>query len=146
MNRIKTLFIAVFIIVAGAFSGSVQAQCNSFTKKKCLPSLSPYVHNGQLNSANLGAGETAELDLTFYSGQEYRILLCGQEVLGDVFFRLKDKSSKIVYDSKEQKSNSFDFNVKTTQQLTMEVIVPEQKSPNNIAISGCISVLVGFKK
>jgi hypothetical protein len=146
MSLSKKIKIVLFLLVMACVSSESFAQCNAFTKKRCMPSLTPYVHNGQLNSANMGAGETAELELTFYSGQEYRVLLCGQEILGDISFKLKDKNSKVVYDSKEAKSNQFDFNVKSTQQLTMEVVVPENKTPNNLATSGCISVLVGFKK
>jgi hypothetical protein len=144
--KLTKKILAAFSFFILVISASSFAQCNAFTKKKCMPGLSPYVHNGQLNSAALNAGETAELELTFYSGQEYRVLICAQEILGDVYYKLKDKNNKVVYDSKEQRSNTFDFNVKSTQQLMLEVIVPASNAPNKLNINGCVSVLIGFKK
>lgn len=141
----KTLLLS-FALVSAAISSPALAQCNSFAKKKCIPELAPYIHNGQLNSAMLMAGETAELQLTFYSGQEYRIMVCGQENLGDINFKLKDASNNVIFNSADQKSKKkfWDFNLKSTQQFNVEVSAPESNSPNE-SNSGCISVIVGFK-
>ncbi len=110
-----------------------------------MPALKPYIHNGQLNSTTLAAGETAELLMTFYAGQDYRISVCGQEELGNLEFNLLDNSRKRIFSSKEHKgAKLWDFNVKNTQQITVEVIAPPTKEPHSK--SGCVSVLVGFKK
>jgi hypothetical protein len=142
----KQIFISLFIIATvGLHTPYSYSQCNGFTKKKCLPTLKPFIHNGQLNSTVLVAGETAELLMTFYSGQEYRILVCGQEELGGTEFRLLDNARKVIFASKEHKNaKMWDFNVKSTQQITVEVIAPPSSGPHNN--SGCVSVLVGFKK
>lgn len=141
-NILKVAFLALFAIV---FSNSANAQCNGFTKKKCMPTLAPYIHNGQLNSTTLMAGETAELLMTFYSGQDYRISVCGQEQLGKIQFNLLDVNKKLLFSSKDHSlATTWDFNVKSTQQIIVEVIVPEVKAA--IAPSGCVAVLVGFKQ
>jgi hypothetical protein len=123
-------------------------QCKSFVKKQCLPMVAPYTHNGQLNTAMMAAGQTAELQMTFYSGQEYRILICGQEALGKLWFRLVDANKNEVFNSKNQKNspNVWDFKMKSTQQISIEIHAPESDSPNELVPSGCVSLLVGFKR
>lgn len=136
-----------FIVFALLASLNSFGQCGQFAKKKCLPSLAPFIHNGQLNNVALSPGESAEIELTFYSGQNYKISLCAQEVLGDVYFKVKTKEGKEVFDSRNYKSkSSWEFNVEATQNLVVEVITPESKSPNALMQSGCVAVLVGFRK
>lgn len=140
----KKLILLLFLSVLA--SQVTIAQCNQFTKKKCIPQLTPFVHNGQLNSASLGAGETAELELTFYGGQEYRILVCAQDIFKGVHFILKDKSGKELFNSKDKSEQYWDFKVSSTQQLTLEVVTEASENQSGMVESGCVSVLVGFKK
>lgn len=122
------------------------AQCNTFVKKKCMMKIQPFTHNGQMNTSTLTAGQNTELNMTFYSGQSYRILVCSQETLEDVSFKVMDMSHKIVFDSKQNDSPDFwDFKVKNTQQLIVHVDVP-QAGTSSTPQSGCVSVMVGFKK
>jgi hypothetical protein len=141
----RTLIIALLVAIILPFAAS--AQCKGFVKKTCLPKVPPYTHNGQLNNAVMSAGEKAELQMTFYSGQEYRIVVCAQEVLGKVSFKVYDSSHKEIYSSDDGKDEpKWDFKVVATQQLTLEIEAPALDSPNSLVPSGCVSVLVGFKK
>lgn len=124
----------------------VSAQCRSFTKKKCRPQLTPYVHNGQMNSAVLFPGDKADIMLTFYSGQKYRLLVCAQEQLGDVTYRVMDVDRNEVYNSKDKDQSEFDFKVASTQQLIVEVNVPESETTHDMDYQGCVSILVGFSE
>ena len=134
-----------FFILSFQFS-VVQAQCNSFVKKKCIPQLKPYTINGQMNTSNLSAGQGAELVITLYEGQNYRILVCAEEVLGEVSFKLLDNEHTTLVDTKETAHPSYwDFNVKSTQLFIVEVDVPVANPPNKLIPNGCVSVLVGFK-
>ncbi|MBK9479312.1 MAG: hypothetical protein IPP56_05685 [Bacteroidetes bacterium] len=136
------------LMMAVIFSvNTASAQCKNFTMKKCMPGLAPFLHNGQLNSTTLSPGESAEMQMTFYSGQEYRLLICGQEVLGNIAFKVTDLDKKSLFDSREhENASSWDFKMASTQQIVIEVIVPNQKSANDIAQSACVSMLVGYKK
>ena len=118
--------------------------CRSFTKKTCRPALENYIHNGQMNSAVLFPGDKADMMLTFYSGQKYRLLVCSQDQLGDVTFRVLDIDRNEIYNSKTKGSNKFDFKVASTQQLIVEVTVPESKATHDMDFQGCISIMVGF--
>ena len=74
----KTILIGALALVTSVNSFS---QCKGFVKKQ-IPKLAPFIHNGQINSSVLLSGDHAELTLTFYSGQNYRILVSNQETLG----------------------------------------------------------------
>jgi len=127
--------------------GSATSQCTTFVKKKCMPKIQPFTHNGQVNTSTLSAGQTSEYNFTFYAGQAYRILVGSEPVLGEVSFKVLDQSHKVVFDSKENDSPDFwDFKMKNTQQLIVQVIIPPSASSSSTPPSGCVSVLVGFKK
>lgn len=139
--------LALTALLFFGLSNEADAQCKSYAKRQCRPALAPYVHNGQVNNAVLVPGDKAELLLTFFAGQEYRLMVCGMPVLGAVSFRILDSDRNMIYESKKNPSqNYFDFKVASTQQLIVEINVPEAKSPNGIVPEGCVSVLIGFKK
>ncbi len=149
MKKITIHAVIALMLVMLNYNDSL-AQCKSFTKKRCLPYLNPYIHNGQLNSATLMAGEKAELFMTFYSGQEYRLSVCAQPVFENVVFRVLDKNRKQLYNSADHKSDNWDFYMSTTQQLFVEVSIPTSANKTKMVAemieSGCVAVLVGFKQ
>ncbi len=136
-----------FILIAGLLliGRGVSAQCNEYTKKECIPLLSPYTFNGQLNNTVLYQGETAELQLTFYKDQEYRILVKGEDLLQKVHFELFDTDYNKIYDNAEDNfAEKWDFEVQNTDDFIVRVSIPEAKL-DSIPESGCLSILVGFK-
>lgn len=140
------LRLAAFFILTTAHI-AVFGQCKSFTKKNCIPALAPFIHNGQMNSTLLLAGEKAELQMIFYSGQDYRLMVCAQPILGDVSFRMLDKNKREVFNSREQDfAQYWDFKVVSTQQFFIEVDVPSSSAKTQLIENGCVSVLVGFKQ
>lgn len=121
------------------------AQCKSFTKKDCMPKLEPYIYNGQLNSAILNEGDVAELVLTFYGGQDYRIAVCSESEIGNVEFKLLDNERNPIFDNTElEYAEYWDFKCNSTQQIIVEVVVPESETIEDAVKSGCVSILVGF--
>ncbi len=140
-KTIMTMFVMVL------FFYQANAQCNAFIKKKCMPNIAPFTHNGQTNTSMLTPGHSIEVGLTIYSGQDYRILVCGEEILGECSFKVMDQSRKVLFDSKKNDSTDFwDFKSKSSQQLIVEVTANAPESTSSTPPSGCVSVLVGFKK
>jgi hypothetical protein len=146
----KSIVIASFLMGLIFLSGDITAQCKGFTKKWCLPSLSPYVHNGQLTTAILNPGDSADIDLTFYGGKEYKLLICSQDQIGKVQFKVLDQSRKVLYTSiPDEKNPSWSFKMENTQQLIVQINVPKIEKTNqriNIVPNGCVALLVGFMK
>ena len=143
----KRLIIMIMLTGIVNIPLNAYSQCKGFVKKTCMPKLAPFVFNGQMNTSTLLAGDNAEVSLTFYTGQTYRIIICSQEVLGTLNFKLKDASGKILFDNAAHDNTDFwDFKAETTQQLIVEVNVPKTDATNGIQPSGCVSVLVGLKQ
>ena len=121
------------------------AQCMGFAKNKCLPKLSPYNNSGQMYNTTLLSGDRTELSMTFYAGQNYRILVCAQKELGEVQFKLKDVNNNVIFSNKGY-GNLWDFNVQVTQELTIEATTPASDPDVILDNSGCVAILVGFKQ
>ena len=124
MRLFNKISVTICVILASfVFTIDANAQCKRYTKKECLPSLSPYMHNGQLTSAVVYPGDSADVVMTFNAGKEYRILVCNQEQIGNVQFKVLDKSRKILYKSDPKEANpSWDFKVTNTQQFIIQLI------------------------
>ncbi len=140
----KTVFLAILL---GLISLNAYNQCKGFTKKECVPQIKPFTYNGQLNMAVLNPGDVAELVVTFYRGQDYRLFVCAQDNLGKVEFKLLDSERNTIFYNKEHDMvNYWDFHSNATQQLIVQVRVPQLEEEMAVAPSGCVSILVGFKE
>lgn len=135
--------LSLFVLLTLQFPFTAFSQCSNFVKNKCTPKLKPYLFTGQAHNTTLLSEDRTELTMTFYSGQNYRIMVCTEASLGKVQFKLKDANNNIFFTNKGY-GNFWDFNVQTTQELTIEVITPP--SDKDIDESGCVSILVGFKQ
>ncbi|MCB0762632.1 MAG: hypothetical protein KDC12_13980 [Flavobacteriales bacterium] len=111
--------------------------------------LDGYIQNDNFNSAVLIPGDEAELLLTFYADKEYRLIICGHPVLGDLEFEVLDTDEELIYssnDTNKEDKNIFDFKVATTQQLIVRIRVPEAETPSSLIHEGCVSVMIGSKE
>lgn len=147
MLNVRTILPKVF--VAGAFllfAGTASAQCRSFAKNKCVPDLAPYKFNESFNAAQLAPGEEAEVKLTFYSGQEYRVSVCTHPILGEVNWKLVDQNNQIVFESlADNPKHSFDLKAASTVPMKVVVWVPTRPTSELVHV-GCVAVLLGFKE
>ncbi|MDP4826558.1 MAG: hypothetical protein NWR73_02660 [Flavobacteriales bacterium] len=142
-------FLKIILPLALLLPLAASSQCRSFTKKKCLPELEGYVQNDNFNSAVLIPGDEAELLLTFYANKEYRLLICGHPVLGDLDFEVLDTDEEVIFSNKDaqpERKNMFDFKVASTQQLIVRIRVPESGSSTTLIHEGCVSVMIGSKE
>ena len=118
------------------------AQCRTFTKKNCLPTLDGYVQNENYNSAVLIPGDEAELELTFLAGIDYRVAVCAHPVLGAVEFEVLDEQNIRVWSNSEG-ADHLDLRVENAQRLKFKVRVPDTDAA--ILHEGCVSILLGSK-
>lgn len=143
----NAIIILLTALLSFSLIGETQAQCRKYTKKTCVPKLNPYIFNGQVNSALLNEGDIAELMLTFYADQEYRVLICAENQLGEVKFKLKDNNDKVLFDNRKHNMATYwDFTSNTTQQIIVEMEIPESDSDSEKLKNGCVAILVGFKE
>ncbi|MBK7383525.1 MAG: hypothetical protein IPI81_09335 [Flavobacteriales bacterium] len=138
----NTLLAAALVLTATA----AQAQCKAFAKNKCVPELAPYKFNETFNAAQLSPGEEAEVNLTMYSGQDYRIQVCVHPILGEVNWKVVDANNKIVFESlADEPQHHYDMKATSTQQLRVVVWVPNKGSSDMVHV-GCVAIMVGFKE
>ena len=146
----KIIVTSCLIVVSFVFATNANAQCKRFTVIHCLPTLAPYMHNGQLTSAVLNPGDSADVEFTFNADKEYRILVCSQEQIGNVQFKVLDNTRKVLYKSDPNVTNPFwDFKVNHTQKFIVQITIPPMEKSiqkTNLVPTGCVSLLVGFKK
>ena len=138
----------ILVAILGLFflsPQSAKAQCKTFAKTTCKSELLPYVHDGIYNATVLSEGETVELYKTFYSGQEYRIVVCGDESLPPVEFQILDGDRNVLFDNKDNDySQIWDFKLGASQMLVVSIQVQTSDEMSDEIKSGCVAVLVGF--
>jgi hypothetical protein len=144
MKRLFQLLSIAFVLSFAPLTSF--GQCKTFAKNVCKPVLDPYIHDGNYNAAILTEGEEAELYKTFYSGQVYRIAICGSEALPKVQFKVVDNDNNILYDNKNNNfSPKWDFKTEASQQFKVYVKVPASGKNQEEINSGCVAIMFGFK-
>lgn len=139
MATILRILFIVLIVNTASF-----AQCNGFAKKS-LSKLKPYLNTQQVFSTVLLNGDKTQLSSTFYYGDEYRLLITADDKLGKIQLNVKDAQGVIVYSTKAYGTIMWDFNVESSQDLTMEVVTPEATAGSTEDKSGCVAIVIGFK-
>lgn len=141
----RVVFIISLVVLIFTLNVNVNAQCKNFAKKICKMELLPYIHDGIYNATTLAEGETAELFKTFYSGQEYRISICGDDLIPKVEFVVMDADRNVLFNNKDKNfTKSWDFKLESSQQLIISLAVPTNDKVTDQLSSGCVAVLVGF--
>ena len=135
---------SLLIVLAFGMAFAAEAQCRNFVKNNCGEAMGEYIPGENFNSAKLLAGDEAEINLTFYAGEEYRLLVCTHDILGDVQFVLKDEEGETIHDnSRNGFDPKFDFSVEGTRKFKVEINTPPANS--RIKPQGCVAIMVGRK-
>lgn len=143
----RLLHVLFVILLLASVNFSINAQCKGFAKKICKLELIPFIHDGNYHAAILTEGEEAELYKTFYSGQDYRIAVCGSDAMGNIEFQIIDSYKNVLYDNREHKnSRTWDFRLESSQQLKIAIKVPVGVEESEYPASGCVSIMFGFKE
>ena len=137
----------ITLIVVTVLTLPVQAQCKGFAKNLCKSELAGYTHDGNYHAAILTEGEEAELYKTFYSGQKYRLAVCGSEILPAIEFQVVDAYKNVLYDNRQNNNAGvWDFTLESSQQLKVIVKVPASGTKAEYPESGCVSIMFGFQE
>jgi hypothetical protein len=141
----RLAFLILTLTYFGLDSSSF-AQCRAMVKKVGFPLIQGYKLNGKMNTAMLSPGESAEMNITFNQGAQYRIAVVCEENLGDVQFRLLSQDRIEIFDNyKQEKVKTWDFKSETTQSFILEVMVPAAPKKAPIEQNGCVSILMAYK-
>ncbi|HKK39693.1 MAG TPA: hypothetical protein VJ949_09775 [Cryomorphaceae bacterium] len=135
----------LIILFAAVQTSLVMGQCRSFVKNNCGDAMEGFIPGESFNAVKLFPGDAAEVEMTFFSDVDYRLLVCSHEVLGDVNFQLVDSEGGVVYDNADRQfSEYFDFRLEGTRTFELKIQVPAQ-ADNSINPQGCVAILLGRK-
>ena len=128
----KAFFVFAFMLCMPVLS---QAQyCHNFHRSNCYRSANKFFkYNGQSKSALMAKGQSSNLNVVVYSGQDYRVSICTEPELGEKMeWRILDgKSKDVLYDNADDEySQQFEFTCDKTRSLVFEVSVPDGETKN----------------
>ena len=116
--------------------------------KNCIPQLKPYTYTDELNKVKLVGDDTTELVLTFFEGQDYRILLCAPPELGNIEFKISDMNGNLLFSNKDHfYTPSWNFKVNETDNYFIQMSLANSNGnvEEEIPLQGSVAVLLGFK-
>ena len=137
-------YIPVLAIVAFLFvSPNIQAQCKAFVKSSLIQ-LESYIHDGCYQAVMMSEGEEAEVYKTIFAGQQYRLLVCIENILPNVEIVVSDIRRNILFDSrKNENAKVWDFKSDVSQQIKVTIRIPKSQKSGEAAF-GCAGVLFGL--
>ncbi len=143
----KTHFKIAIVSFLFIFNSSLYSQCKTFTKKKCLPELKPYLSNGQLHNTQLQPGEKAKVNMSLNQGLSYRVVICQDAYLEETEYQLENEHGRVFSSGVIKNGKAvLDFKVKETANYSIHLNVPEKENAGGMIRLGCITVLIGFKE
>jgi hypothetical protein len=144
----KKFLIIFSILLGGACASNSFGQevcdslvgiCSDYMKISDDGSL--YVSDGQTHQTLLD-GEPAEFQTTFFGGSTYRIAATAGTKENYVIFTIYDLNGKVLFtNSKYKNAPYWDFQVTSTIPCRIEAKLDE-----DLKVSGCIALMIGFKK
>ncbi len=141
----KTIQIIIFLVGALSFNTAFSQQCKSFVKNNCREAMGEYIPGESFNAAKLKAGDEAEVEMTFYSGEDYRLLVCNHPVLGQVEFQVLDANGTVLFDNTaKENTDHFDFRVAGTKTFLVKLKAADQPD-NSVNPQGCVAIMIGRK-
>jgi hypothetical protein len=144
---IRFQFLLILSFLVFAYNSSLSAQCIDFAHNSCLSQFGEFVHDGNNGVAEMKEGETAELYKTFFSGQTYRLVVCKSDNLPSIHVKVVDGDGKILFDNKNHSYDLvWDFAVKGTQKLVVQIKVLDASTSQTSKKSGCVGILFGIQK
>ena len=101
-----------------------------------------FISDGQVYKAFVDADQSAEFKVTFYGGSTYRIASTAGTKDNYVIFNVYDQDRNLLFTNKDFNNEPYwDFKIDNTLDCYVEAYLDIDKK-----VSGCLVVLIGFKK
>ena len=158
MKKLISYFLLV-IPLAFFMAGTGHAQilynsdnCTYYHQDNCpIPDFSFY-YNGQSKSALFKRGQTSELRIVVYEGEDYFISVCAPRKWQPVHFRIleDDADRTVLFDNERQGFiDTVKFKNEVTKRLIIEVTapqLPEDDDKTDPEEKKCIGVLIASRR
>ncbi|MFO7655872.1 MAG: hypothetical protein R6W78_02290 [Bacteroidales bacterium] len=149
MRSFYTIKIAFFgILVFTLTAVSFAQDCTDFHKFHCAYSDYTFFYSRQSKSFLFRKGQTAEVQIVAYAGEEYYLSVCGARKLGTIRFRIlsDDNERTVLFDNAENDyQSSISFVNEATSNLVIELSSADAASRES-KDTGCLGLVVQFRK
>lgn len=142
----KILYILFFSILMPLISNG--QDCTDYHQYHCMYGDYTFFYSRQSKSALFRPGQTSELKIIAYSGEDYYISVCAHRKFGDIRYRILEDTpaKKVIYDNAmDDYAESIIFTNSITKNLIIEVSVPEGDE-RNTKDRRCVGVVLQFRK
>ena len=143
MSRNLFVFTVLFVF----FQIGKSQDCTDYHQFQCTYADYTFFYSQQSKSMLFMRGQTHDVSIIAYAGEDYYITVCAHHKFGDLQFKIFEDNSNhtLIYDnSLDNYSNSIVLSNQRTRNLIIEVTVPIGKG--NERDRRCVGVLVEFKK
>ncbi len=144
----KTIQIILFVSLILSPIFSFAQDCTGYHQYHCIYADYTFFYSRQSKSALFKQGQTSELKIVAYSGEDYYVAVCAHRKFGDIQFRILEDNAKrtVIYDNADDEySESITFSNDVTRNLIIQVSVPDVdiKGSND---RRCVGVVIQFRK
>jgi hypothetical protein len=144
----KKIILILFIALT-SFPVFLSGQdCTDYHQYHCLYADYTFFYSRQSKSALFRPGQTSEMKIVAYSGEDYYVAVCAHRKFGNIHLRLlEDNENKdVIYDNAQDNYSEFvTFSNEVTRNLIIEISVPmgDDKDANE---RRCLGVVIQFRK
>lgn len=149
MNIYKNLrYVFSLTLIIVPFTLAYMQDCTDYHQFHCQYADYTFFYSRQSKSALFKRGQSSELKIIAYGGEDYYVAVCAHRKFGDIHFRIMEDSqdSTLIYDNADDEySESIVFSNEVTRNIIIEVEVPEG-SGKNYTERRCVGVVIQFRK
>lgn len=143
-NILSLIFAILLLIPVGVFS----QDCTDYHQYHCMYADYTFFYSRQSKSSLFKPGQSSELKIVAYSGEDYYVAVCAHRKFGNLHLRIieDNENRKVLYDNaQDDYSDSIIFSNDVTRNLIIEVSVPEG-DPKDANDRRCVGVVIEFRK
>jgi hypothetical protein len=144
----KSIQIILFASLVFLSDFSFAQDCTDYHQYHCIYADYTFFYSRQSKSALFRRGQTSELKIVAYSGEDYYVSVCAHRKFGNLRLKiLEDNANKtLIYDNADNDYNeSIIFSNEVTRNLIIQVSVPEA-DVKDINDRRCVGVVIQFRK
>jgi hypothetical protein len=123
--------------------------CTGYHQYHCQYADYTFFYSRQSKSALFKRGQSKELKIIAYGGEDYYVAVCAHRKFGDIRLRILEdtEDSTLIYDNADNEySESIIFTNMVTRNLIIEVTVPEGTGGRSYTERRCVGVVIQFRK
>ena len=140
----------ILITILSLFLVSItQGQdCTDYHKYQCEYADYTFFYSRQSKSMLSQRGQTSQIHMIAYGGEDYYVAVCAHRKFGDLHFKIYEDnpSHTLIYDNAtDNYANSIIFSNQVTRNLLIDVTVPEGSGKENME-RRCVGVVIEFRK